>query len=57
MRFSVERGERPPAAKNLFGKRFLDLQKLSKKNVDMPRDLIVGSIEETPMGPLPHWCI
>jgi hypothetical protein len=25
-------GERPPAAKNLFGKRFLDLQKLSKKH-------------------------
>jgi hypothetical protein len=25
-------GKRPPAAKNLFGKRFLDLQKLSKKH-------------------------
>jgi hypothetical protein len=49
-------GERPPAAKNLFEKRFLDLQKLSK-SIDMPRELIVGSIEETPMGPLPHWCI
>ena len=39
------------------------LQKGSKnsknlqKSIDMPRDLIVGSIEETPMGPLPHWCI
>jgi hypothetical protein len=35
-----------------FCKRFLDLQKLSK-NIDMPSDLIVGSIGETPWGPFP----
>ena len=28
-----------------------------QKGIDRPRELTVGSIEDPPMGPLPHWHI
>ena len=45
-----------PPHKGLLKKSLMNPQNF-QKNIDMPSDLIVGSIEETPMGPLPHWYI